>query len=141
MRLDGAGDITAKAPLHPSHAERGVRDLAVPAGTSVYLSGEDVPAEGGMLRLKDLCNVVREGEVLKFGGNELSVLKEGVPIAHWVPEDCVEAEVLMTDGSRRKGVAEKGIQSSLGKVVQFERFGFVRIEQVSPFVRGIFTHK
>ena len=141
LRLDHTDGLTARAPLHPSHPERGVRDLSVPAGSSIYLSREDVPSEGRMSRLKDLCNVVREGDALKYAGNDLSVLKEGVPIVHWAPEDSAEAEVLMTDGTRRAGVAENNVLSALDKVVQFERFGFVRIEQTSPVVRGVFTHK
>jgi glutamyl-tRNA synthetase len=71
----------------------------------------------------------------------LAVLKEGVPIAHWVPEDAIEAEVLMTDGVVRKGLAEPGIGAANGSSVQLERFGFVRVEQVSPRVRCVFAHR
>ncbi len=141
LRMQADASLVAKAPLHPSHPERGIRELDVPKGSSVFLSREDVPEDGGRLRLKDLCNVVREGESLRYDGNDLSVLKEGVPIVHWAPEGSLEAEVLMTDGSRLSGVAEKGVASRLGQVVQFERFGFVRVEQATPTVRGVFSHK
>ena len=70
-----------------------------------------------------------------------SVLKEGVRIVHWAPADAVEAEVLMTDGTTRKGIAEPSLTKSLGKVVQLERFAFVRVEQVSPTVKCVFTHR
>jgi len=69
------------------------------------------------------------------------VAKAGVPIVHWVPEAAVEAEVLMTDGSVRKGLAERGIVAAKDASVQLERFGFVRVEQVAPTVRCVFTHK
>lgn len=141
LRLESSSDLAARASLHPAHPERGVRELEVPKGGSVYLSRVDLPEKGGRLRLKDLCNVVYDGDALRYDGNDLGVLKEGVPIAHWAPEAAVEAEVLMTDGSTREGFAERGIVAAKDASVQLERFGFVRVEQVVPKVRCVFTHR
>jgi glutamyl-tRNA synthetase len=141
LRLVNSQDIVANAPLHPTHAERGRRELRVPSGGSVRLSRSDLPEPGSRLRLKDLCNVVYTGDDLQYDGNDLAVLKEGVPIVHWVPEDALQAEVLMTDGTVRRGFAERGITSAVGSSVQLERFGFVRVEQVSPFVRCVYAHR
>ena len=134
-------DMVANAPLHPTHPERGKRELRVPAGGSVRLSRTDLPEPGSRLRLKDLCNVVYTGEAFRYDGNDLSVLKEGVPIVHWTPEDALEAEVLMTDGTVRRGFAERGISAALGSSVQLERFGFVRVEGVSPIVTCVYAHR
>lgn len=140
--LDGLEtEITAKAPLHPDHPERGTRALKVPKGSEVFLPREDLRDGPSRLRLKDLCNVDVRGQTLSYAGNDLSVLKEGVRIVHWAPADSVEAEVLMTDGTSRKGVAEPSLASALGKVVQLERFAFVRVEQAEPKVRCVFTHR
>jgi glutamyl-tRNA synthetase len=82
-----------------------------------------------------------QGERAKYAGNDLSVLKEGVQIVHWVPAGSPAAEVLMTDGTIKSGVAEKGIEDALGKVVQLERFAYAMVEQISPTIRCVFTHK
>ena len=134
-------DITARAPLHPDHPERGTRDLKVVKGSNVFLAREDMNGDPKRLRLKDLCNVDVKGDKLVYAGNDLAVLKEGVRIVHWAPADAVEAEVLMTDGTTMKGVAEPSLTKSLGKVVQLERFAFVRVEQVAPAVKCVFTHR
>ena len=74
-------------------------------------------------------------------GNDLSVLKEGVRIVHWVPEGSPEAEVLMTDGTLRKGMAEEGLAAARGSIVQLERFGFVRVEETYPVIRCVYAHR
>ena len=137
----GAPDLVGRAPVHPEHPERGIRDLMVRTGHSLFISRDDLPSGPGMLRLKDLCNVDYADGTMRFAGNELSVLKDGVQIIHWVPEDALEAEVLMTDGTAKKGLAERGLATAKGKVVQFERFAFVRVEEVSPTIRCVFAHR
>ena len=139
--LDSSSPLSANAPVHPAHPERGVRKLTVPAGGSVLLSGSDVPSDGERIRLKDLCNAVYSKGVLRFDGNDLSVLKEGVRIVHWVPEESTETEVLMTDGTVREGLAESGLEAARGEVVQLERFGFVRVEETSPHIRCVYAHR
>lgn len=141
LPLQDSPDLVARAPLHPAHPERGRRELGVPERSSVYLSRADLPEPGGRLRLKDLCNVVYLGDALRYDGNDLAVLKEGVPIAHWTPEDSLEAEVLMTDGTARRGFAERDITAAVGASVQLERFGFVRVERISPTVSCVYAHR
>ncbi len=134
-------DLTAKAPLHPDHPEKGTRALRVAVGSKVFLARDDLGDAPKRLRLKDLCNFDVRGDRLVNAGNDLAVLKEGVRIVHWAPEDSVPAEVIMTDGTTRTGVAEPSLADALGKVVQLERFAFVRVEQVSPSIRCVFTHR
>ncbi len=141
IEIDGAKDLVAKAPVHPEHPERGKRDLKVGPESAVLVSKEDIESRPKMLRLKDLCNIEFVGERARYAGNDLAVLKEGVHIIHWAPMDSLIAEVLMTDGTSKKGVVEQGIEDALGKVVQLERFGYAKVEQVSPTVRCVFTHK
>ncbi len=141
LRVTGAPELTARAPLHPEHPERGVRELALGSDPRVLVSGEDLKSGPRMLRLKDLCNIEIDGGAAKYAGNDLSVLKKGVQIVHWVPSGSPQAEVLMTDGSIIKGVAEKGLASAVGKVVQLERFCYARVEQATPIMRCVFTHR
>ncbi len=141
FRLVDFPDLEARAPLHPGHEERGRRALKVPSDSVIYLSRSDLSEDRRRLRLKDLCNVEVSGDTLRFDGNDLAVLKEGVPIVHWVPQDSVKAEVLMPDGAVRRGLAERSLTSEKGAVVQLERFGFVRVEETSPSIRCVFSHK
>lgn len=141
LRITGASDLTARAPIHPEHPERGVRELPLGSEPRVLVSSDDLRSRPSRLRLKDLCNIeIRDGTAV-YAGNDLSVLKEGVQIVHWVPAGSPQAEVLMTDGSVVRGFAEKGLASAVGKVVQLERFCYARVEQGSPVIRCVFTHR
>lgn len=51
-------------------------------------------------------------------------------IIHWAPTDGVPVRVMRPDGVD-SGIGEAGIKDDLDKVVQFERFGFVRIDSVA----------
>jgi glutamyl-tRNA synthetase len=64
---------------------------------------------------------------------------------HFLPvsESLAKVEVLMPDGSTRSGVGEPGLkQLKEGDIIQFERFGFVRLDkkQANKLVFW-FTHK
>ncbi|HEY9246057.1 MAG TPA: glutamate--tRNA ligase, partial [Candidatus Methanoperedens sp.] len=62
-------------------------------------------------------------------------------IIHWVPPDGIRVRVLSPDGEIT-GLGERGILSELDKVVQFERFGFVRIDSArEDEVVAYFTHR
>lgn len=141
LTIEGAPKLVAKAPFHPDHPERGIRNLQVGEDRAVLVSRDDLASNPSRLRLKDLCNIEFRNGAAHYAGNDLSVLKEGVQIVHWAPVDSLQAEVMMTDGSVKKGVAERDLVNALGQVVQFERFSFVRVEQVTPTVRCVFTHK
>ena len=141
IQITDSPDLTSRAPLHPEHPERGKRQMSLGRDPAVFLSKDDLVSNPTRLRLKDLCNIDLDGTRAKYAGNDLAVLKQGVQIVHWVPEESLEAEVLMTDGSVKTGLAETGIRDALGKVVQLERFAYVMVEQVTPKVRCVFTHK
>ena len=64
-------------------------------------------------------------------------------LIHWLPAgEGIPCKVIMPDGSVVKGLAEKNLlQASVDQVVQFERFGFVRIDQMKEEVQTFFTHE
>jgi len=51
----------------------------------------------------------------------------------------MRGEVHMPDGTVRSGIMERIPCEEEDKVVQFERFGFSRIESISPKVVAYFT--
>ena len=61
-------------------------------------------------------------------------------LIHWLPvlKDLIKTEILLDNGKSVRGVAEKGIKKlKVGDLIQFERFGFVRLDKKY----FIFTHK
>ncbi|MGD0056420.1 MAG: glutamate--tRNA ligase [Methanomassiliicoccales archaeon] len=140
----GIEELESYAPLHPDHPERGVRRLRLlgsPIRIMVNRDDFNTFRERCKIRLKDLCNLEMVGGKATFIGNDLSILKDKdrVRIIHWVPEASMEAVVMMPDGENRKGLVEPVPNSEIGKVVQFERFGFARIEETHPVLRAVFT--
>lgn len=61
-------------------------------------------------------------------------------IIHWVPtNDYENVEILMDDGTIKRGVAETNIKNvKVGEIIQMERFAFVRCEGKNKF---IYLHK
>jgi len=141
ISIEGAPELVGKAPVHPEHPERGIREIRVGPKAEVYIQKSDMPPCDQKVRLKDLCNVEFVGGKAKYIGNDLSILKEDVPIIHWVPLHAFDAEVLMTDGLVRKGKAEQLLAAAKGMVVQLERFAFVKVEETSPLITCVFAHR
>ena len=147
VRIEGKGseELVGHAPLLPSDPSKGVRLVRVTGKDGVLLPGKELAdiGTGTVVRLKDLGNIrLRSQEVGDYIGNELSVLKEGAKILHWVhPKDNIEAVVHMPDGKDILGKCEIRTGESHGRVVQFERFGFVRIEARDGRLEGWFAHK
>ncbi len=142
LEIEGAEPKVAKAPLHP--AKREMREI--PVGKKVLVCQSDVDAltVGERLRLKDLYNIeITSISPLKakFIGTDMELVKkEKARIIHWVPPDGLKVKVLAPEGEY-SGICESGIEKELDKVVQFERFGFVRIDSVDGEVVAYFTHK
>jgi len=61
-------------------------------------------------------------------------------IIHWAPLDGVKAQVMKPDGID-EGIGEAGIAEELGKVVQFERYGFVRINFLGEPIVANYAHR
>jgi hypothetical protein len=59
----------------------------------------------------------------------------GAPFIHWLtPENSMPAKVVMPDTSVAEGLAEKKASAlKVDSILQFERFGFVRVDQTAPW--------
>jgi glutamyl-tRNA synthetase len=137
MEVSGSGKRKVAVPLHPNKLE--CRTLEVNSELWVCRKDFEFLGEGDKVRLKNLYNVeVVEKEPLKvrFISEEV---EKGIPIIHWVPPQKIDVEVIKPDG-RISGFGEEGIKNEDGKVVQFERFGFVRIDSSGDRVIAYFAH-
>lgn len=142
MEIECAEPKIARAPLHPARDEM----RFIPVDTKVLICRDDAETlkTGERLRLKDLYNIEITGispPAAKFIGTDMQLVrKEKARIIHWAPPDGIRVKVLSPQGEYT-GTGERGIEKELGKVVQFERFGFVRIDSVDDGVVAYFTHK
>ncbi|MHC1610544.1 MAG: glutamate--tRNA ligase [Candidatus Methanospirareceae archaeon] len=130
--------LVAKALKHPSRGEH--REITT--GNTVYLSDTDLARlrEGQKIRLKYLCTV----EVERTEPLVARVLDRAteptteMPVIQWAPTDGIKVVVKRPDGIE-EGLGEPLIATELGNVVQFERYGFVKIDSVEKKERGAET--
>jgi glutamyl-tRNA synthetase len=143
--ISDAPQETAHALLHPGEPERGTRDILF-SGRAL-LPAEDIGAGVEMVRLKDLFNVRLKrkdgGSEFVYGGESLADARAaGAPIIQWLPPESAVPCTLVTPEGTKEGVCEPGVRKETGRVVQFERIGFARIDSVSPEgIIAYFTHK
>jgi glutamyl-tRNA synthetase len=141
--VHGTSPKEIKLKFHPQF-DLGERSLKV--GRVFYISEQDTCQlrKGEKIRLKGLYNIEIK-RIAKEGiwGNYLSEkLLPGLKRIQWVPEDYTRLEVLQpkeifinnkyNDDSLKTitGYAEKEIEKiATNEIVQFERFGFCRIER------------
>ena len=143
--ISGAKPHTAHAMLHPGDAARGTRSLEF-KGT-VLLPGNEIRTDVTMVRLKDLFNVMISwhGNIPAFsyaGESLLEARAAKAPIIQWLPaKDYVNCTLLTQEGTV-SGACEPSVKQEQGKVVQFERVGFARIDSADTTgVSAYFTHK
>ena len=129
VTVTGAPEMTAHAPVYPNKPERGERLL--PFIGKVLLPRAEVE-KGGMLRLKDLFNIRMTGDAsAEYAGESLAeARKEKAPIIQWLPAEKAAPCSLLTPEGMQEGFAEPEVLNYEGKIVQFERVGFAKIDAV-----------
>ena len=126
----------ASIPMHPDDKKRGYRKFSL--SSTFFVDAKDFESYNGIeVRLKELCNV-KLGINSQFTGTEV----KSTPKIQWVPAKHCLVKVIMQD-KEIKGYGEIGLlKTKPGDVVQFERFGFVRIEKIQgKNVVAVFGHE
>ena len=146
----------AKLNLHPEHPERGFREYVIkPPGEDDSVKfwitkrdAADAKAEE-LVRLMELFNIKIEN-VSSYSAEARFVSeayedakKVKARLIHWilVGED-MPCQVVMPDATTIEGIAEsacKGLKPNA--IIQFERFGFVRIDKVNKKLTAYYAHK
>ncbi len=148
--VKGATSDTVKMDLHPEH-RKGGREFAVHDNFIVSSKDFEVMEKGNMYRLMDCLNFRKESDGFEFVDRSVDTYKtHGSKIMHWLPksDSLVNVEVMMNDKKVVTGLGEQGLLNvDVGSVVQFERFGFVRLDKKQTGEDGKdklvfwFTHK
>lgn len=141
--IEGAEAIEGRAPLLPGDPSKGYREYRLEGAKTVFISEKDSSqfARDGRIRLKDLCNLDYSTPA-RYAGDDVSQLRGGgMSAVQWVSRDSVRASVLMPDGKVSEGLVESALLGEESDTVQFERFGFVRIEKKgADGVAAVYTH-
>jgi glutamyl-tRNA synthetase len=148
--VKGATDDKVELNLHPEH-RKGGRHFDVDDNFLVSKKDFDSLEEGKMYRLMDCLNFRKQKDGFEFVDRSVDTYKtHGERIMHWLPksEKLIDVEVMMPDKKVVSGLAERSVGNvKEGTVIQFERFGFCRLDSVekndSGDVKLVFwyTHK
>ncbi len=154
LRITGVDDVrVAEIRCHPDDPARGSRVFTVtPRHQQVTLlvSQRDQPffQTDAVIRLMELFNIQvtasHDGLKAKYHSETYQEAKAlEAPLIHWLPAATgVTATVTMADATVVEGVAEDHCKTlTPGDVVQFERFGFARIDAVDGHLAAYFTHR
>ncbi len=146
----------AKLPIHPEKPEHGFREYTVtPQGNekavTFWISKKDAEAmeTGDVVRLMELFNVNIES---KIGKSETAtfvsesyedIRKIRAPLIQWIPKgEEFPCRIVMPDASIIEGFAESACKKlKPDAIIQFERFGFTRIDEVNQKLVGYYAHK
>ncbi|KXB04973.1 hypothetical protein AKJ49_01520 [candidate division MSBL1 archaeon SCGC-AAA382A03] len=130
--------------LHPDDPDRGERILPLEMNNNlkVWIASKDTEKidKGEKIRLKDLLNFkITSLEPLE-GDFDSYELKD-IPKIQWVSKNPVNVKVLKPNGEQDSGYAEPEVKNlPKGEIIQFERYGFVRIDEIEPKIRLVYVH-
>ncbi|MFA4960379.1 MAG: glutamate--tRNA ligase [Candidatus Pacearchaeota archaeon] len=135
IKISGCPELTANIPLHPSK-EKGFRRYKT--SQKFLISNNDLEMmQDGNYRLMHLLTFKSEW-ILTLKRRENSFISEEpindmkTKFLQWLPsnQENIQTEIFMPDGSWTKGLSEPETKKlKVGDVIQFERFGFVRLHK------------
>ncbi|MCL4409592.1 MAG: glutamate--tRNA ligase [Gammaproteobacteria bacterium] len=146
----------AKLPHHPEHSERGFREYAVtPSGdekaVSLWIAQKDAQAmeQGQTIRLMELFNIqiqnkTETGVTAAFASESYTdVRKIKVQLIQWIPKGSeYPTEVVQQDASVTEGYSEVACKKlKPDAIIQFERYGFVRVDEVGEKLIAYYAQK
>jgi glutamyl-tRNA synthetase len=142
IKIEGAPKQDVELHLHPDKKEGG-RKFKTAEEFYIEKADFDEMKDGELYRLMDCLNFRKSKGKFVFDSVEYEKYKDkGKKIIHWLPADqTVPVSVFMPDATTVKGLAEPGIKSlKTNDVIQFERFGFCRMDDASK-LSFWYTHK
>jgi glutamyl-tRNA synthetase len=121
------------------------------SSAALWITKKDADSSklGMLMRLMELFNVkIEKANVYSAEGIFVSESYEDArriraQLIHWIPiGNDTPCKVVMPDATVAEGVAEGACKAlKLDDMIQFERFGFVRIDEVGNELKAYFAHK
>ena len=147
VQIEGIPDSKkgiVERPLHPDHPDRGMRQLDFE--DVIYLDRNDIPTNPEqVLRVMDAVNITYHDGKAHYHSASIDEARHAkAKIVQWVPlKGVMVVDVVMPDASVVTGYAEDFISSvKAGEVVQLERIGFARLDQIDGLrLRFFYAHK
>ncbi len=142
--IENAEEQKIELDLHPEHKKGGRKFKTT---DSFYLTQQDYDSfkDEELIRLMDCLNFIKKGDKLVFESKDYKTFKNsGSKIIHWLPKEdkLIDVEILMPDNTIIEGLAESNLKSvKEGQIIQFERFGFVRLDSKDKKYKFWFCHK
>lgn len=142
--------------LHPEHSDRGFRQYTIePQGekktASFWVANKDIVSvqKGSVIRLMELFNIkIQRKDTCSvesvFESESYDEAKQAkAQLIHWIPVGRdMPCEVIMPDASAVTGIAEAYCKTlKPNSIIQFERFGFVRIDKVKTKLVAYYAQK
>ncbi len=102
-----------------------------------------------MIRLMGLFNIkIEKVNAYSTGASFISepyeeARKVGAPLIHWIPIGAdMPCQVVMPDATIAEGIAESLCKRlKPNDLIQFERFGFVRVDGVNMKLTAYYAHR
>lgn len=145
-------EIEAHPLRHPEYRDKGNRDIPLSISNGVadifipHAEGETLEV-GSIIRLKDLFNIkiVENNAVLKaefYSKTVEDARAIKTPIIQWVPADnYIPIQMFMPDGTTTNGFGEPACSDlEIDQIIQFERIGFGKVNQIIPEILVYFAH-
>ena len=145
-----------KLPLHPEKPEKGFREYTVaPKGeeqsAEFWITSKDRAnmEPGKVVRLMELFNVKIDTidpdavNAIFVSESYEDIRKMKAQLIQWIPlGEEYPCKVIMPDASIVEGFAESACKKlKPDAVIQFERFGFVRVDEVKEKITVYYAHK
>ncbi len=141
LYVEGLPGKTVRMPLHPSFKARGVREWCIRQGSCLYISKRDL-------------NFGRDETVKLMGLPCIQVesVEDGEVKAKYVPgsgkkkqkiqciQEYVECTVLRPDGVDTGYCEPQCMELETGAIIQFERYGFCRLDSKEDGLTFVFAH-
>lgn len=135
IRISHAPEIYSELDLHPDN-EKGGRRFKTKEEFLIEETDYEQLKEDEICRLMDCLNFEKKDDELVYHSKDYEAYKEanGKRIIHWLPvedDKTVKTEILLPDDTSVIGLSEEHVEKiKPGEVVQFERFGFCRLDRI-----------
>ncbi len=133
ITIEGSPKFCTDLHLNPNE-KKGGRPFSIDG--SFIVSSKDLQSieDGELVRLMECLNFRRRGKQYVFESKEHSDFKgHGKRLIHWLPANTrhFRVKIMKNDLSIIQGLAEHNLeQIKEGEVIQFERFGFCRLDAI-----------